>query len=176
MTLVEERPVTLQGEGARTFEEYVRERSVALQRFAYLVTRHPEDARDAVQDALIGLWPRFAEVRARGDVDAYVHRSIVNASVSRWRCTRRSTPVEAPEDLPQAAASGFEDEVADADAAWRLCETLGPDQRAAVVLRYWSGLSFAEIADVLGCAEATARSHVHRALTRLRTQLLEDPR
>ena len=37
-------------------------------------------------------------------------------------------------------------------------------------------LSFAEIADVLGCAEATARSHVHRALTRLRTQLLEDPR
>lgn len=176
MTLVEERPVTLQGEGADTFEEYVRERSVALQRFAYLVTRHPEDARDAVQDALIGLWPRFAEVRARGDVDAYVHRSIVNASVSRWRRTRRSTPVEAPEDLPQAAASGFEDEVADADAAWRLCETLGPGQRAAVVLRYWSGLSFAEIADVLGCAEATARSHVHRALTRLRTQLLEDPR
>ena len=163
-------------EGARTFEDYVRKRSVALQRFAYLVTRHPEDARDAVQDALIGLWPRFDDVRAQGDVDAYVHRSIVNASVSRWRKTRRSTPVEAPEDLPQAAASGFEDEVADADAAWRLCETLGPDQRAAVVLRYWSGLSFAEIAAVLGCAEATARSHVHRALTRLRTQLLEDPR
>ena len=161
-------------EGARTFEDYVRERSVALQRFAYLVTRHPEDARDAVQDALIGLWPRFDDVRAHGDVDAYVHRSIVNASVSRWRKTRRSTPVEAPEDLPQAAASGFEDELADADAAWRLCATLPPDQRAAVVLRYWSGQSFAEIADVLGCAEATARSHVHRALTRLRTTLMED--
>ena len=161
-------------EGARTFEDYVRERSVALQRFAYLVTRHPEDARDAVQDALIGLWPRFDDVRAQGDVDAYVHRSIVNASVSRWRKTRRSTPVEAPEDLPQAAASGFEDELADADAAWRLCATLPPDQRAAVVLRYWSGQSFAEIADVLGCAEATARSHVHRALTRLRTTLMED--
>ncbi len=161
-------------EGARTFEDYVRERSVALQRFAYLVTRHPEDARDAVQDALIGLWPRFDDVRAQGDVDAYVHRSIVNASVSRWRKTRRSTPVEAPQDLPQAAASGFEDEIADADAAWRLCATLPPDQRAAVVLRYWSGQSFAEIAGVLGCAEATARSHVHRALTRLRTTLMED--
>ena len=101
---MEERPVTVQGEGARTFEEYVRARSVALQRFAYLVTRHPEDARDAVQDALIGLWPRFDEVRARGDVDAYVHRSIVNASVSRWRKTRHSTPVEAPQDLPQAGS------------------------------------------------------------------------
>ena len=161
-------------EPALTFEEYVRERSVALQRFAYLVTRHPEDARDAVQDALIGLWPRFDEVRSRGNVDAYVHRSIVNASVSRWRRTRRTTPVGAPDDLPAAAASGFEDDLVDADAAWRLCATLGPDQRAAVVLRFWSGASFAEIAEVLGCAEATARSHVHRALTRLRTTLLED--
>lgn len=166
--------MTLQGEGARTFEEYVRERSVALQRFAYLVTRHPEDARDAVQDALIGLWPRFDSVRAGGDVDAYVHRSIVNASVSRWRRTRRTLPVEAPEDLPSARVASFEDELVDADAAWRLCATLGPDQRAAVVLRYWSGLSYAEIAESLGCAEATARSHVHRALTRLRTQLVED--
>ena len=175
MTLLEERPVA-DVEPARTFEEYVRARSVALQRFAYLVTRHPEDARDAVQDALIGLWPRYDEVAAKGDVDAYVHRSIVNASVSRWRKTRHSTPVEAPQDLPQAAASGFEDELADADAAWRLCATLSPDQRAAVVLRFWSGLAFAEIAEVLGCAEATARSHVHRALTRLRTNLLEETR
>lgn len=174
--LVEERPVTLHGEGARTFEEYVRERSVALQRFAYLVTRHPEDARDAVQDALIGLWPRFDDVRSRGSVDAYVHRSIVNASVSRWRRGRRMVAVEAPEDLPQAHVAGFEDEVLDAEVAWGLLETLGADQRAAVVLRYWSGLSFAEIAEVLGCAETTARSHVHRALTKLRTQLAEEVR
>ncbi|MDO5533454.1 MAG: SigE family RNA polymerase sigma factor [Propionibacteriaceae bacterium] len=162
--------------GARTFDEYVRDRSVALQRFAYLVTRHPEDARDAVQDALVGLWPRFQEVRARGDVDAYVHRSIVNASVSRWRRTRRLVPVETPEDLPQAAASGFEEAVTDAHVAWELVGTLPHDRRAAVVLRYWSGLSFAEIADVLGCAEATARSHVHRALTQLRTRLVEEER
>lgn len=172
--LVEERHVTSTVEPARSFEDYVRERSVALQRFAYLVTRNHEDARDAVQDALVGLWPRFDQVRAKGDVDAYVHRSIVNASVSRWRKTRKTTPVEAPDDLPMAGASGFEDALVDADAAWRLCDTLGPDQRAAVVLRYWSELSFAEIADALGCAEATARSHVHRALTKLRTQLLED--
>lgn len=171
--LLEERPVTEAAEGARTFEEYVRERSVALQRFAHLVTRHPEDARDVVQDALIALWPRFDEVRAGGSVDAYVHRSIVNASVSRWRKNHRMVPVAEPQRLP-ATASGFEDELADADAAWRLCATLSPDQRAALVLRFWSDATFAEIAEVLGCAEATARSHVHRALTRLRTQLVED--
>jgi RNA polymerase sigma-70 factor (ECF subfamily) len=40
---------------------------------------------------------------------------------------------------------------------------LRPDQRAAIVLRYESGLSFDEIGIVLSIPEATARSHVHRA-------------
>lgn len=162
---------------SRSFEAYVRERSVALQRFAFLVTHHREDARDAVQDALAGLYPRFAEVSARGGVDAYVHRSIVNASVSRWRKQRRVTPVEElPEPPVRGDVDGFAAEIVDADAAWRLCATLPPDQRAAVVLRFWAGHSFAEIAEALGCAEVTARSHVHRALTRLRTQFAKEER
>ena len=40
---------------------------------------------------------------------------------------------------------------------------LRPDQRAAIVMRYESGLSFDEIGTVLGVPEVTARSHVHRA-------------
>ena len=160
-------------EDAATFEDYVRERSVALQRFAYLVTRDREEARDAVQDALVGLYPRFDRVRAAGGVDAYVHRSVVNAAISSWRKSRRTIPVEVPEDAGAPSPDPAQ-EVADADEAWRLCATLPPDQRAAVVLRFWADLSFAEIAETLGCAEATARSHVHRALTKLRTRLLEE--
>jgi DNA-directed RNA polymerase specialized sigma24 family protein len=40
-----------------------------------------------------------------------------------------------------------------------------------VVLRYYEGLSYAEIGAALGCAEATARSHVHRALASLKNRL-----
>ena len=71
------------------FEDYVATRSVALQRFAYLVTRNAEDARDLVQDALLGLYPHWSRVSAAGNVDAYVKRSIVNAGISRWRRTGR---------------------------------------------------------------------------------------
>ncbi len=159
---------------ADTFEGYVRARSVALQRFAYLVTRNAEDARDCVQDALVGLYPRFDRVRASGGVDAYVYRSIVNASVSRWRRTKHAVSVADPEvfssrgpDSPDHA-----ERQADADEAWRLCADLPPLQRAAVVLRFYDDRSFAEIGHLLDCTEATARSHVHRALTRLRTRLL----
>ncbi len=157
---------------ASSFEEYVATRSVALQRFAYLVVRNAEDARDLVQDALIGLYPRWDRVSASGSVDAYVRRSIVNASITRWRRSGPVTPVAEPELLGHAEDPT--DRIADADLAWRLCESLPPTQRAAVVMRFYEDRSFAEIADVLGCPEATARSHVHRALTVLRTRLIEE--
>ena len=55
----------------------------------------------------------------------------------------------------------------------RLLEGLNPQQRAAVVLRFYEDMSFAEIGRVLGCPDATARSHVHRALASLRTLMEE---
>lgn len=156
-----------------TFDGYVRARSVALQRFAYLVVGNAEEARDCVQDALIGLYPRWDAVRERGGVEAYVRRSIVNASVSRWRRGgRRTVPVADPGVLERTSAPDHADAVADAAVAWQLCEDLAPAQRAAVVLRFWEDRSFAEIGEALGCTEATARSHVHRALTKLRTRLV----
>lgn len=158
--------------GAETFDDYVRRQSVALQRFAYLITRNHEDARDCVQDALLGLFPRWESVSA-GNVDAYVRRSIVNASVSRWRRSGRTTPVPDPAVLRRAEpTSDPTDAFVDAEDAWALCGELPPTQRAAVVLRFYHDLSFAEIAEVLECPEATARSHCHRALTTLRTRLI----
>ncbi len=61
--------------------------------------------------------------------------------------------------------------LADADHAWALCAELPPPQRAAVVLRFYEDLPFAEIGRILGCPESTARSHVHRALAALRQRL-----
>lgn len=149
--------------------------SVALQRFAYLVTGNPHDARDAVQDALIGLFPRWDKVSRQGRVDAYVRRSIVNASISSWRRDRRTSSVEDPEAfIPASSAASWEDDFVDTEVAWRVCEGLPPDQRAAVVLRFYHDLSYRQIAGILDCREVTARSYVHRALTKLRTRLVGD--
>ena len=63
------------------------------------------------------------------------------------------------------------EQVSRTDAVWRVCEGLPPQQRAAVVLRYYEDLEYAEIAAILGVAEPTARSHVHRALAALRDEL-----
>lgn len=158
------------------FETWVVARGAALQRFAFLVTGSAADAPDLVQEALSRVYPRWASLSRTDTAEAYVRRSIVNASISGWRKTRRLIPVADPEPLiaPAAHHADPTTAIADSDAAWRLCEELAPKQRAAVVLRFYEDLSFAEIGLILDCPENTARSHVHRAVATLRARL-SDP-
>ena len=159
-----------------TFAAWVAASGPALQRFAFLLTGSTADAPDLVQEALSRTYPRWRSLSARGTADAYVRRAIVNASISRWRKDRHLTVVpddhldatRQPHQVDPAAA------VSDADAAWRLCERLPAQQRAAVVLRFYEDLGYEQIAAVLGCPVSTARSHVHRALAALRKHLGEE--
>jgi RNA polymerase sigma-70 factor (sigma-E family) len=145
---------------------FVAARGAALQRFAYLVTGDRAESADLVQDALANAWPRWEALSRKGTLEAYLRRSITNGAISRWRKLGRVTPVAETPDTATPAV-----DPSDADQAWRLCAGLPPLQRAAVVLRFYEDLSYAEIATVLACAEPTARSHVHRALLALRGRL-----
>lgn len=148
--------------------EWLAARGPALQRFAYLVTGSADDAADLVQEALSRALPRWQSLVTAGTAEAYLRRSIVNASISAWRKGGRQVPSGEPE--PPPAEDGSQTR-ADADHAWALCAELPPQQRAAVVLRFYEDLPYAEIGAVLGCPESTARSHVHRALAALRDRL-----
>ena len=157
-----------------SFDEWVTARGPGLLRFAYVVTGSQHAAEDAVQDALARACERWARVARATDPDTYVRRMIVNAHVSRWRRTRRESPVEvvlAPDPQPDHA-----DRLGTGDAVWAVCRELPPRQRAAVVLRFYEDLDYPEIAAVLGCSEVTVRTHVHRALAALRTRLTEEDR
>lgn len=157
-----------------SFEEFVATRQLALQRFAYLVTFDAEDARDAVQEAFTGLYRHWSRVSSQGDPEAYVRRSIVNAHVTQWRRRGSERVVSDPRVFEGAASGDLAQSVADADTVARLFTRLDRRSRAVVIMRFWEGRSFAEIADACGCAEATARSLLHRAVTLLRTELLEE--
>ena len=158
-----------------SFVEFVQTRADRFLDLAWLVTRDAEDARDAVQEALAGLYARWALLPTGDEFEAYVYRTVVNSCLGVIRRRPRSLPVAEPEFLRTAPSGGDPAQaVAAADEVWRLCGTLSPDQRAAVVLRFYRDLSFAEIAAVLGCRESTARSHVHRAVLALRARMEGD--
>jgi RNA polymerase sigma factor (sigma-70 family) len=116
------------------------------------------------------VYARWRRLSADDAQDGYARRVIVNRNISRWRRVgRREALVEIPDVtgfLPDHA-----DAFSDTVAARVLLEHLTGRQRAAVMLRFYDDLSFAQIAEILSCRESTARSYIHRALTALRSQL-----
>jgi RNA polymerase sigma-70 factor (sigma-E family) len=157
-----------------SFDDWVTARGPSLLRFAFVVTGSQHAAEDALQDALARACEKWVRVSTAQDPDSYVRRMVVNAHISRWRRTRRESPVSTFRDgdpHPDPA-----DRLGTEDAVWSVCLGLPARQRAAVVLRFYEDLEYAEIATLLGCSEATARSHVHRALGALRSRLAEEDR
>jgi RNA polymerase sigma factor (sigma-70 family) len=154
-------------EPVTTFEDFVERHGRALAGFALLVTGNRADAQDAVQDALIGAYPRWAHIASRGDPVAYVRRSIVNRHIS---VRRKLWRLVALGDNPHAVADPTTDLIG-RDWALRLIEKLPDRQRIAVVLRVIEDQDFARIAEVMGVSDANARKLVTRGLQALRTHL-----
>lgn len=155
------------------FSGYVAARGPALLRLAYLLTGNTADAQDVVQEALARALPRWDRIARSNDIDAYVRRMVVNSHVSWWRrFGKREFPaaeVRMTGTVPDVA--DLVTERSETGRLWRACDQLPRDQRVAVVLRYAEGLDYAAIASLTECAEATARSRVHRGLARLRATL-----
>lgn len=149
------------------FESWVAARGPSLLRLAYVLTGTQADAEDLVQEALSRALPRWDRIASLEHPDAYVRRMLVNAHTSRWRrLLRRERPVAV---VPDPAARADPQVGAEEQARlWQACLRLPPEQRIAVVLRYYEQLGYAEIADLTGVREGSVRSRVSRGIAALR--------
>ena len=158
-----------------TFEEFAAARLPALLRYAMLLTRDPELARDLVQDVLARAIPRWKRIGSVDEPYAYVRAMVTNEYLSLLRRRRLHTVPLTYEALdgPNAPTSADPADRFEHDDLWRRLAVLPRKQHAVVVLRYYEGLTDSEIADVLGCRPSTVRSHAARALATLRVNLGE---
>lgn len=157
------------GPEAPSFEAWARASGAQLRRAALLLTGNVHDADDLVQDALVRVFAKWPRVRDMENRDGYARRVLVNRHLSIGRRVQR---FKARQDLlaagdPVAADPRDAGPIARADLR-RALLTLGPKQRAVVVLRYYLDLPDAEVAEILGCSPSTVRSQAHRALAALR--------
>ncbi|SFA83612.1 RNA polymerase sigma-70 factor, sigma-E family [Amycolatopsis marina] len=150
------------------FGEFVEASLPGLLRYGHALTGNPHDAADLVQTVLEKIGSRWTHVqRKTGDPLAYIRRSMANAHISRWRRVRRESLVaDVPETRLVTPADPFEHEP-----LWQALRALPPRQRAVIVLRYYEGLSEAEIADSLGISTGTVKSQASKAVASLRTKL-----
>ncbi len=153
----------------------------SLVRLSVLLVRDVATAEEVVQDAFIGMHARWTRLREPEKALAYLRQSVVNGSRSVLR--RRGTAARFVARQPAAeptAPSG--DEALDATtrrtAVLDALAALPDRQREVLALRYYLDLSEAEIAEALGVAPGTVKSHASRGAAALRTtlaHLLEDP-
>ena len=152
--------------GDPAFLEFVRTRSAALLRSAYLLTGDRHLAEDLVQTALAKTALRWNRIEQR-NAEAYTRRVLYHEQVDGWR--RKKVAEAFPGELPDRAHFGSESERSDLKVVvQQALSRLGPRQRAVVVLRFFEDRTERETAEILGCSIGTVKSQAHRALATLR--------
>ena len=143
----------------------------SLVRLATLLVRDVGTAEEVVQDAFIAMHRGWKRLRDPDKALANLRQSVVNRARSVLR-HRAVVEKHAPKALPDApsAESGAITEF-ERSAVISALGTLPTRQREALVLRYYSDLSEAEIAHAMGISRGAVKSHTARAMTALRGAL-----
>ena len=138
-------------------------------------------AEDLAQEAFVKAFRNLQTFDPARRLSSWLLRIAHNAGIDALRRQRLKTvsiETAAPDDQPlDPAAPDLPDPLERQALASALQSAMGrltPEQRTAMSLRYDEGLAFAEIGQVLGVPEATARSHVHRARKALASALTAD--
>ena len=131
-------------------------------------------AEDAVQDALVEVWQDLRGLRDPQAFGAWSMRILVR--VAHRQARRSPRPAQLSVEAIGVAGPDEYAAVADQDLLERGFRRLSVEQRTILVLRHHLGLEPAEIAEVLGIPQGTARSRLHYAREAMRAALAADAR
>lgn len=156
-----------------SFEEFARRHTPALLRSAFLLTGGASDAEDLVQESLARAYGSWRRIGRMEHPVAYVTRILVNRGLTlarrRGRDLERAVRYEADAAPPDPTSP-----IEDRQLLVAALRQLPPRQRAAVVLRFYEGLTERETAEAMNCSLGNVKSQTNRALVKLRLLLPAD--
>jgi RNA polymerase sigma-70 factor (ECF subfamily) len=162
------------------FAKLVRDHSSLVYRVALRILG-VDDAQDASQEVWIRVWRNIRNFRGESAFSTWLYRITVNTCLSIRQKESRRDERELGDDLPYLSESSGGD--ADPEAAALNAERreeiqdalqhVRAEHRAALVLRHMEGLSYAEIAEVLGVPDGTAKGWVSRGRAAMLVALAE---
>jgi RNA polymerase sigma-70 factor (ECF subfamily) len=147
------------------FEELFYRHHRQLHRLARITSRNPEDAADALQDAMLKAHRSAPSFRHDSAVSSWLYRIVVNACLDRLRRNKTHPTTELADDACHVGDPA--PQVDTAVVVERALMRLPVEQRAAVVAVDMQGYSVAETARILGIAEGTVKSRCSRARAKL---------
>ena len=151
------------------FAEFVRSRTPALQRSAFLLTGDRQLAEDLVQDAMARTHRALRRLVGDGHLEAYTRTVMYHLHLRHGR--RRRVTETLPGELVDRVRpeSDYAGHTALKISLHQALARLTPRQRAVVVLRFFEDRTEAEAAELMSCSVGTVKSQTSRALARLRT-------
>jgi|YNPBryantNP2012_1023418.scaffolds.fasta_scaffold00418_9 RNA polymerase sigma-70 factor (ECF subfamily) len=149
-------------------------------RLAYLLLSNADDAEEAVQDAFVYLFRNLRHYSPqRGPLWAWLRVILVSRCRNKRRGKKWRLPVlQALEHADEGQETADDpasilEQLGARQEVWEALQRVSPAARDALILRYYEGLSYAEIAAILGCQEEAARARVYHGKVQLR-RLLEE--
>ena len=148
---------------------------------AYRVIGREEDARDVCQETFLRAFRSIGGFKGQAKFSSWLYRIALNLCRDWIRKQRRTPVYQAPEGVDviemaaeQGPTESIEDLVArnvQSRAVAEAMKALSDDQRTAIVLKEYQGLTFQEIADLLGCPLSTVKTRLYQALVVLRREM-----
>jgi RNA polymerase sigma-70 factor, ECF subfamily len=169
------------GGDADSFNQLVLRWERPIYALAYRVIGREEDARDVCQETFLRAFRALSGFRGQAKFSSWLYRIALNLCRDWVRRQRRTPVVALPEDVDviELAASRepsepIEELVARRDLTREVEKAMArlpEEQRTAIILKEYHGLTFQEIADLVGCPLSTVKTRLYQGLTVLRREL-----
>lgn len=150
----------------RAFEALVRRYQRQFYRLAMRLLGNSSDAEEAVQEAFVAAWRRLRDFRGEAAFSSWMYRIVTNRCLAQLRTRRPVVSLDNLGDLPGPDSASPEHAAETGDRAAALnhaLQELPTDQRACWILRELHGLSYEDIAVIVGASPDAVRGRLHRA-------------
>lgn len=148
-------------------EDLYRQHRMRMVRLAILLVDEPGTAEDVVQEAFTGLHRHWSGLRDEAAALGYLRTAVVNGSRSVLRRRKTARGYVPPHQVNARSAESLAMLTAEHQAVVAALSKLPARQREVLVLRYYGGMSEAEIASATGVSRGTVKSSASRALDAL---------
>jgi RNA polymerase sigma-70 factor, ECF subfamily len=169
------------GGDANSFNELIKRWERPIYALAYRQIGREEDARDVCQETFLRAYRALNGFRGQAKFSSWLYRIALNLCRDWLRRERRTPVVTVSEDVDLIElasklepSESVEDRVARHDlsrAVERAMAVLPEEQRTAILLKEYHGLTFQEIADLVGCPLSTVKTRLYQGLAVLRREL-----
>jgi RNA polymerase sigma-70 factor (ECF subfamily) len=166
---------------ADSFNQLIKRWERPIYALAYRTIGRDEDARDVCQETFLRAFRALPGFKGQAKFSSWLYRITLNLCRDWIRRQRRTPIVSAPEGVDVvelASEQGPVESIEDLVARKQLSRTVGEamrflpeEQRTAIILKEYHGLTFQEIADLQGCPLSTVKTRLYQGLSVLRRRL-----